>query len=168
MQVRDRTSRRIKIDVIALVTAAAGLLTAATSLALAILMSSQNIEAEHLNAANTFLTLRERYYRIDEQLRGLPVARVEKGSKEWPIVRRYWYQVFDEWYVVKRIEKRNELWSDFYEDVIDASLGNVTLGPVLCDLRESELARGLRKEFVDELAELRHRRNPKEVLCAHN
>jgi hypothetical protein len=149
---------RVSAERVALVLA---VLTALATAATAVLMVVSNRTQERLAAAEAYVTLKSRYYDIARALP--PDWKVETGAlyqrtgpsqSAWEGVRGYWYQSFDEWYTVTRVQRYPRLWDEYYREVLLSSLQNRRLRSVLCDMRSDEFRAGMRKTFVDEMERL--------------
>jgi hypothetical protein len=137
-------------------------LTALATTASAVLMVVSNRTQERLAAAEAYVNLKQRYYLVADNLpagwnadTGALYQRDGATAKEWTAVSKYWYQSFDEWYSITRVQKAQQLWDEYYSEALYSSLQKRRLRSVLCDMQEdSFLAGKARAPFVAAMQDL--------------
>jgi|ERR1051325_5046275 hypothetical protein len=108
--------------------------------------------AERTSRAYTFVLLRDRYHELyNKDIQNIRnEGPITKGERS--IIKRYWYQAFDEWYVWKQMRDDGSTWKDFYEEVIKGAINkkeNRKFHEVFCELRNSEFRSNPWKSFAD-------------------
>lgn len=100
--------------------------------------------------ADVYLQLRDRFHPVAAELpTNLHDSNLilQKGSKEWTSVERYWLCAFDEWLVTTQLHSRDwrKLWDTFYADAIQSAIQSREMRRVLLTMLDGKISFGAYK-----------------------
>jgi len=134
-------------------------ITAAAALASALAALYLNQAADRGVTAQTFLELRQHYLAMEpelSQIRATDPVPVDDEDPRWQVIKRYWYQAFDEWYVTNHLKAGNleSLWKGYYRKPIAQSLRKPQFRGVACQLQDWNPEPGPFHDFLTELSSI--------------
>lgn len=142
------------------------LLAATIALFATLISYKQADDARKAAEAETYLSMRERYFTLLSNLpKNADEVEVRRTDEHWPVFKKYWYISLDEWYVTKKIGAFDDLWDDHYGEVVASTLHKKAYASSFCALKDKEFTVGIRQEFAREIQSRFAKHNPDKSLC---